>query len=133
MALLLSGRGRIGRSPRGPPLAKFKQELLRRHIERIVLKDAADDNHWVRPHDVDHRVAPELAQMVSADNRVFMAMPHIVYAGFKLNDIVDVRSILNCPIHTTANAAEGKSSTGVSTGQLLEYPQHSVLVEAAIG
>jgi len=37
-------------------LAKFSQELIRRHKERILLKDAADDNHGMGSHDVNHRV-----------------------------------------------------------------------------
>ena len=38
--------GCCGRStPTSSALARFSQELIRRYKERILLKDAADDNH----------------------------------------------------------------------------------------
>ena len=57
----ISGRRRRT-TPASPPLAKFSQELIRRHKERILLKDAADDDHGMRPHDVNHRVASKTAR-----------------------------------------------------------------------
>jgi hypothetical protein len=44
------GRTALGRSP----LAKFSQELIRRYKERILLKDAADDDHGMSSPDVNH-------------------------------------------------------------------------------
>jgi hypothetical protein len=45
-------------------LAKFSQELIGRYKERIVLKDAADDNHGMSSQDVNHRVTPKTTEMV---------------------------------------------------------------------
>src|ERR1700679_4192236 len=70
--------------------------------------------------------------MVSADDRVVVAAPHVVYTRLELNHVVDVRSIFNRPVHTTTNAAQRKSSLGVSAGQLLKHLQHPILVEAAV-
>jgi hypothetical protein len=113
-------------------LAKFSQELIRRHKERILLKDAADDNHGMRSHDVNHRVTPKTAEMVSTDDRVVVTKPHVVYPRLELNHVIDMRPIFNRPVHATANAAQRKSSLGVSAGQLLKYLQHPILIEVAI-
>src|ERR1700721_2476359 len=70
--------------------------------------------------------------MVSADDRVVVAAPHIVYTRLELNHVIDMRSIFNRPVHTTTNAAQRKTSLGVSAGQLLKDLQHPILIEAAI-
>ena len=116
-----------------PSLAKLQQELFRRHIERILLKDTADDDHRMGPHDVNHRVSSKLPQMVSTDNRVVMAAPHVVDTRLELNHVVDIGLVMTRPIHSAANAAEGKTSLGVTAGQGFEHAQHAILIEAAIG
>ena len=115
-----------------PPLTKLKQELIGRHEERILLKDTANDDQRVCPHDVNHCVTAKLSQMVSADDRVVVAPPDIVYTRLEFNHVVNVGSTFNHPVHTAANAAEGKSSRGVSTGQPLKDLQHPIGVEAAV-
>src|SRR5271168_355999 len=114
------------------PLAKFSQELIRRYKEGILLKDAADDNHGMGSHDVNHRVPPKTTEMVSADDRVVVAKPYVVDTRLELNHVIDMRSIFNRPVHATTNAAQRKSSLGVSAGQLLKHLQHPILIEAAI-
>ena len=104
----ISGRrGRI--TPTSSPLAKFLQELIRRHKERILLKDAPDDNHGMRSHDVNHRVSSKTTEMVSTDDRVVVTKPHVVYTRLELNDIIDMRPIFHRPVHTATNAAQRKS------------------------
>jgi hypothetical protein len=127
----ISGRCRQT-TPTGSPLAKFSQELIRRHKEGILLKDAANDNHGMSSHDVNHRVTPKPTEMVSTDDRVVMAKPYVVYTRLELNYVIDMRPIFNRPVHAATNAAQRKSSLGVSTGQLLKYLEHPILIEAAI-
>ena len=67
-------------SPANTSLAKFAQELLRGHIKRILLKDTADDDHRMRAHNVNYRVASELREMVRADYRIVVATPNIIDA-----------------------------------------------------
>src|SRR5271167_4499135 len=86
----------------------------------------------MRAHDVDDRVAPELRKMIGADDRVIVTTPHIVHTGFELDEVVNVRSIFNRPVHPAANATEWEASFGVAAGQLLERFQHPILVETAI-
>jgi hypothetical protein len=113
-------------------LAKFSQELIRRYKERILLKDAADDNHGMSSHDVNHRVTSKTTEMVSTDDRVVVPKPYVVYTRLELDHVIDMRSIFNCPVHTATNAAQRKSSLGVSAGQLLKHFEHPILIEAAI-
>jgi len=40
------------------------QELPRRHEERIVLENAADDDQRMRAHDVNHSVSAEFRRVV---------------------------------------------------------------------
>jgi hypothetical protein len=70
--------------------------------------------------------------MVSADDRIVVAAPHLVHSRLKLNYVVDMRSIFNRPVHTTADAALRKPALGISTRQLLKHLQHPILVKAAI-
>jgi len=119
-------------TPTSSPLTKFSQEFIRRDKERILLKDAADDNHGMRSHDVNHRVTPKTTEMVSADDRVVVPKPYVVYTRLELNHVIDMRPISNRPVHATTNAAQRKTSLSVSAGQLLKYLQHPILIEAAI-
>jgi hypothetical protein len=127
----ISGRCRRTTST-SSPLSKFSQELIGRYKERILLKDAADDNHGMSSHDVDHRVTPKTAKMISADDGVVVAQPNVVNTRLELNHVINMRSIFNRPIHATTNTAQRKSSVGVSAGQLLKYLQHPILIESAI-
>src|SRR4051812_38473475 len=76
----------------GSPVAKLAQKFLRRDKERILLKNAADDDHWMRPHDVNHRVSANFREVVSADHRVFVAKPHLIHPRFELNQVINLRS-----------------------------------------
>jgi hypothetical protein len=131
--LLIHVSGHCRRTnPASSPLAEFSQELIRRYKERILLQDAADDHHGMSSHDVNHCVTTEMAEMVGTDNGVVVPKPYVVYTGLELNHVIDMRSIFNRPVHTATNAAQRKSSLGVSAGQLLKYFEHPILIEAAI-
>jgi hypothetical protein len=77
------------------------------------------------------RVIPKTAE-ISADDRVVVPKPHVVYTRLEPNHVIDMRPIFNRPVDATTNAAQRKSSLGVSAGQLLKYLQHPILIEAAI-
>src|SRR5579864_2482518 len=108
------------------------QELSRRHEERIVLKNAANDDQGMRAHDINHRVSAEFRKAVGADHRVVVATPHIIDSRFKLNQIVDVRLTVRHPVHAADNATQGKSSLGIAARHLLERLQHAVRIETTI-
>jgi hypothetical protein len=54
-----------------------------------LLQVTANNDHRVRPHNVDHSVPAELPEMVGADNGVVKPAPNLVDARFKFNHIVD--------------------------------------------
>src|SRR3954469_22253597 len=114
------------------PLAKIRDELLRRHKKRVPVKDAADDDHRMRAHDVDHGIAAELVQAICADHRIVVTTPDVVDARLKLDHIVYRWPGLGEPIHAAHNAAERKSVCRVAARQLLEHGEHSFLIETAV-
>ena len=118
--------------PRRSPFAHLTKELLRRYIEWILLKDAANDDDRMRPHDVDHRVTLESTQVVSANHRIVVTIPQIVDAGLEFNEPVDVGSTLCCPVHSADDPTERKRVVRVTAGELLEYLQHPIWIEAAV-
>src|SRR5258705_4919054 len=117
--------------PRRSSFAHLTKELLRRYVKWILLKDAANDDSRMRPHDVDHRVTAESAQVVRANHRVVVTIPQIVDARLEFNELVDVRATL-CPVHSTDDATERKPGVRVTAGELLEYLEHPILIEAAV-
>src|SRR5437899_4074844 len=117
--------------PRRPSVAYLTKKLLRRHIEWILLKDAADDDDRMRPHDVDHCVTAESVQVVTANHRIVVTSPQIVDASLEFNELVDVRATVPCPGHSADDATERKGVVLV-TGELLDDLQHPVLIEAAV-
>ena len=96
------------------------------------MKDSANDDHWMRAHDVDYSVPAKLPEMVSANHGVFMVFPHVIYSRFELNEIVDVGMPFRRPVHSTNDAAKRKSSRGIATGDLFECLKHPILIESAI-
>src|SRR5215470_4876487 len=97
---------------RGPPFAELSQELLWRDKKRILLKDAADDDHRMCPKDVNHGVPTKLAKIIRADDSVLMAVPQVVHTRLELHDFVCIRSSLDDPIHAAHDPAERESSLG---------------------
>jgi hypothetical protein len=106
----------MGAAAANPPVAKFPQEFIRPHKERVPLKDTADDDQRMGPHDIDYCIATELPQVISADDSVVVAKPYVVDTRLKLDHVVDMRSILNRPVHTATNTAPRKSPGRVTAG-----------------
>src|SRR5258705_1098831 len=118
--------------PRRSSFAHLTKELLRRYIEWILLKDAANDDDRMRPHDVDHRVTAESAQVIRANHRMVVTIPQIIDARLEFNELVDVCSMLCRPVHSADDPTERKPVVRATAGELLEYLQHPMLIEAAV-
>src|SRR5580692_4078183 len=121
----LSAAGR----PPGPPLANFTQELFGRHKKWIVLKNAADDDHGMRSHDVNHRVSSKFREIIGADHGIVVAAPYIVDTRFELKQVVHVRPTVRGPLHVANDATERKSIVPAASRQLLKKLQHPVRIE----
>src|SRR5581483_7932052 len=127
----MSGRDG-GTAPVRPAFTRFPQKFVRRNKEGILLKNAANDDHGMGSQDVNHRVTPELADVVSTDDGILVAAPHLVYARLEFNHVVYVRPAFDGPVHTTADTTQRKRSLAVGAGQLLERGYHAIGVETAI-
>src|SRR5258708_5083132 len=75
----ISGYRSGRRSLPGTPFTKLTEELPRRYKEWILLEYAPDDDHRMRPHDINHCASSKLRKIVYADDRVVVALPHISY------------------------------------------------------
>src|SRR5258708_1349269 len=51
--------------------------------KRIVLKYAADDDHGMRSHDVNHRISSKFREIVGADHNIVVTAPYIVHTRFE--------------------------------------------------
>src|SRR5260370_11691738 len=49
-------------------LLYLEEELVRWNEERVLLKNAADDHGWVRPHDVHEHTCAKFGQIVRTDH-----------------------------------------------------------------
>ena len=96
------------------------------------MKNAANNDHGMRPHDVNHRVSSNFREIVGADHGIVVPPPYIIHTRFELDEIVHMRSILDRPFHVANDATERKSSLGISARQLLESMQHPVLIEVTV-
>ena len=60
------------------PFPQLAQEFVGRHEERVVLEDAADDDHRVRAQDVHDDIGTEPGQIVgSADGIVVLGQDEV--------------------------------------------------------
>jgi hypothetical protein len=81
----LAVRDRLRRCDRfNPPFTKFTQELVGINEEGILLENAADDNHGMGAHGVNHDIATEFGEIVGAYDRIFRERLHMVDPGFEL-------------------------------------------------
>ena len=119
------------RSQASPP-ANLAKKLLRRYEERILLKNPADDDHRMRPHDVDHCVPAKFREIVGADDGIVVSAPDIIHPRLELNQITNMRPALSRPCHMANDATERKCPSGIAAGQLFENLQHPVLIETAV-
>jgi hypothetical protein len=52
--------------------AQLPQELIRPHKEGVLLKDAADDDHRMGPHNVHDDIPAKLGEIVRSDDRIWI-------------------------------------------------------------
>ena len=86
---------------------------------------------WVRMMSIT--VSPlNFLRSVHAYDRIVVTIPHIVHPRFKLNQAVDVRLTVGCPVHLADDAAQRKSALGAVAGQLLEHLEHPIRIEISV-
>jgi hypothetical protein len=97
-----------------------------------VLKNAADNDHGMRPHDVNHRVSSTFREIVGADHSIVVAAPYIIHTRFELNQVIHVRPVVSGPFHVANDTTERKTAVRVAARQLLEKLQHPILIEVTV-
>src|SRR5262245_66662267 len=76
-----------GRAAALTSLAQLSEELVRRHEERVLLEDSADDDHGMGAHDLDHDVATRPGQIVAA-NRRLLAPVEAIFDERRLDEVL---------------------------------------------
>src|SRR5207302_7362064 len=76
-------------SPRCAAFAQFPQKLIRRYKERVLLDDAADENHRVSSYDVNDKVAATLRQIIKTDYGILILRYDVVQPALVFEEIVD--------------------------------------------
>src|SRR5262252_2627648 len=67
----------LGRLVNNAAGAQLLQELIRGHEERVLVEDAADDEHRMGTHDVNDNSSAKLGEIVDSDDRVIVAPPRV--------------------------------------------------------
>ncbi len=113
-------------------LLQFLKKFLRRHTEGILLKNAADDDHRMRPHDIHHGVTAEFGKILDADDSVIVTAPDVIDPRLEFDQVVDAGRSPARPFHLTNDSAERVWSLDRATRDTLEHLKHAVLIEPAI-
>src|SRR5712664_2292718 len=121
-----------GRVARGAPFAQFPQKFIRRYEERVLLEDAADDDHRVGPHDVDDDLPAKLGEIVQSYDRVLIARQHTIQPRLVLLYVVDSRSIFKGTFHMGDQPGHGGPLLDAAVKDLLDEGEHPVLIEVTI-
>src|SRR5215813_3636615 len=111
--------------------AQLLQERLRGHDERVLVEDAADDEHRMGTHDVNDNPSAKLGEIVDSDDRVMVASPR-VRLGLVLEESSHIDSRFQGPFHMGDKLRMWESLLSSACDDLLDQRTHPVLIEAAI-
>jgi hypothetical protein len=111
---------------------QLPQELVRGNEERVLLEDAADDDHRVGPHDVDNDLPAKLGEIVDSYDRVLISRQNIIQPRLVLHQVVDARSIFEGPFHVRDQPSEREPLLSAAVEDLLDQREHPVLIEVTI-
>ena len=120
------------RVARGVSFTQLPQEFVRRNEERVLLEDAADDDHRVGPHDVDNDLPAKLGEIVDSYDRVLVARQNIVQSRLVFNQIVDSRPIFERPFHVRDQSGACEPLLPASVENLPDQSKHPILIEVTI-
>jgi len=84
----------------------------------------------MRAHDVNHSVSAEFSKGGSADHRIIVATPHIIWTlASKLNQIVDVRLTVRHQVHAADNATRENPPLALPLAICSNDWQHAILID----
>src|ERR1700682_3149713 len=111
---------------------QLPQKLVRRNEERVLLEDAADDDHWVGPHDVDDDLPAKLGEIVDSYDRILISRQNIIQPRLVLHQVIDPRSIFEGPFHVGDQPSEREPLLDAAVEDLLDQSEHPDLIEVTI-
>jgi hypothetical protein len=114
------------------PFTQLPQEFVRRNEERVLLEDAADDNHRVGPHDVDDDLPANLGEIVDSYDRVLISRQNIVQSRLVLDQIVNARPIFERPFHMCDQTGAHEPLLPAPVEDLFDQSEHPILIELTI-
>jgi hypothetical protein len=88
--------------------AQLPQEFIGWNEEWVLLEYAADDDHRVRPHDVNYDLPAKLGEIVQSYDRVLIARQNVIQPRLVLHQVVDPGSIFKGPFHVGDQPGEPK-------------------------
>ena len=89
------------------PFAELAQEFVGRHVERVLLEDAADDHRRVHAHRVHDDGGAELGHVVGAADRIVVLAEHVVDPGLVLDEVVDPGPVEQRPLRAGHESGQG--------------------------
>ena len=116
----------------GVSFTQFPQELVRRNKERVLLQNAADNDHRVRPHDVNYNLPAKLGEVVDSYDRVLISRQNVIQPRLVRHQVVDPRSIFEGPFHVSDQPSEREPLLNAAVEDLLNQSEHPVLIEVTI-
>ena len=78
---------------------QLPQKFVGRNEERVLLKDAADDDHGVGAHDIHNDLPAKLGEIVDSYDCVLIARQNVVQPRLVLHQIVNTWPIFERPLH----------------------------------
>src|SRR4029077_15056568 len=86
--------------------AQFPQKFIRRYEERVLLDDAADENHRVSSHDVDDKVAATLRQIIKTDYGILILRYDVVQPALVFEKIIYAGPVAGSPFGVSHDAGQ---------------------------
>ncbi len=108
------------RLARGVSFTQLQQELIRRYEERVLLEDAADDNHRVGAHDVDDDLPAKLGEIVYSYDRVLIPGQNIVQLRLILHQVINPGPVFQGPFHVGDQASQREPLLDAAIKDLLD-------------
>ena len=90
-------------------LSEFKEELVWRNKERVLLEHPSDNHDGVNPQHVHHQAGTEVLQIVGADYRIVVFGDRVVDARLVFQPV-----IFACLVHQGRFHARHKSDEGIT-------------------
>src|SRR5579884_1064889 len=112
-------------------LPQFAEHLVGRDEKGVFLKDAADNHHRMRPHNVHNNLGAEPGQVIRSAHGVVVLGQHIVEPGLVFHDVLNAGPVLQRPLHVGHQPGQAEAPSLAALQDLFDEGEHAVLVKVA--